>query len=312
MRQGLLWLSERQGIFNFVRRNGLARKFASRFVAGETIEAAWRRPCDLAARASPPSSTCWARACTPRAGSRRRAGPVSRRCSIGWPRREGRGQRFGQAHPDGPRYRRGAVRRQHGPHPRQGAGSSTDSSGSTWRDRTTPSAPSTSSAIASSSRIGPHCGVVIQSMLRALGADIEDLIALQRAGPAVQGRLPGAALGRVSGQDGRGPQLCRADGAAAAAGQLPGHRHPRRGDHRPRPPVRPARAHRVRPLRVPDALRRAARPPEPAPSCRAQHAGLYPLRDPVVSLSHAAAGGAPRQHRVHSRKPRSRVGAPRR
>ncbi len=38
MRQGLLWLSERQGFFNFVRRNGLARKFASRFVAGETIE----------------------------------------------------------------------------------------------------------------------------------------------------------------------------------------------------------------------------------------------------------------------------------
>jgi proline dehydrogenase len=38
MRQGLLWLSERQGVFNFVRRNGLARRFASRFVAGETIE----------------------------------------------------------------------------------------------------------------------------------------------------------------------------------------------------------------------------------------------------------------------------------
>src|SRR5688572_21489151 len=38
MRQGLLWLSERQGIFNFVRRNRLARQFASRFVAGETIE----------------------------------------------------------------------------------------------------------------------------------------------------------------------------------------------------------------------------------------------------------------------------------
>src|SRR5882724_3517849 len=38
MRQGLLWLSERQGIFNFVRRNGIARRFASRFVAGESIE----------------------------------------------------------------------------------------------------------------------------------------------------------------------------------------------------------------------------------------------------------------------------------
>jgi proline dehydrogenase len=40
MRSTLLWLSQRQGIFNFVRRNGLARKFASRFVAGETIDTA--------------------------------------------------------------------------------------------------------------------------------------------------------------------------------------------------------------------------------------------------------------------------------
>ena len=38
VRQGLLWLSERQGVFNFVRRNGFARKFASRFVAGESID----------------------------------------------------------------------------------------------------------------------------------------------------------------------------------------------------------------------------------------------------------------------------------
>ena len=37
MRNSLLWLSEQQQIFNFVRRNGLAKKFASRFVAGETI-----------------------------------------------------------------------------------------------------------------------------------------------------------------------------------------------------------------------------------------------------------------------------------
>lgn len=38
MRSTLLWLSQRQSIFNFVRRNRLAKKFASRFVAGETIE----------------------------------------------------------------------------------------------------------------------------------------------------------------------------------------------------------------------------------------------------------------------------------
>jgi proline dehydrogenase len=40
MRQSLLWLSEQRKIFNFVRRNGVARKLASRFVAGETIEEA--------------------------------------------------------------------------------------------------------------------------------------------------------------------------------------------------------------------------------------------------------------------------------
>lgn len=38
MRSTLLWLSKRRSIFNFVRSNRLAKKFASRFVAGETIE----------------------------------------------------------------------------------------------------------------------------------------------------------------------------------------------------------------------------------------------------------------------------------
>jgi proline dehydrogenase len=55
MRQGLLWLSERQGVFNFVRRNGMARKFASRFVAGETIESGVRATKELASRDIAPS-----------------------------------------------------------------------------------------------------------------------------------------------------------------------------------------------------------------------------------------------------------------
>jgi len=38
IRAGLLWLSEQPRIFMFVRANGLARKFAARFVAGETVE----------------------------------------------------------------------------------------------------------------------------------------------------------------------------------------------------------------------------------------------------------------------------------
>lgn len=39
LRQGLLWLSEQRRMFDFVRSNPLARGFASRFVAGETIDA---------------------------------------------------------------------------------------------------------------------------------------------------------------------------------------------------------------------------------------------------------------------------------
>lgn len=40
MRKSLLWLSEQPRVFRFVRRNPLARHFASRFVAGEDIETA--------------------------------------------------------------------------------------------------------------------------------------------------------------------------------------------------------------------------------------------------------------------------------
>jgi proline dehydrogenase len=50
MRRALLWLSEQQRVFNFVKRNGLARKFASRFVAGETIDDAVKAARQLAAR----------------------------------------------------------------------------------------------------------------------------------------------------------------------------------------------------------------------------------------------------------------------
>jgi proline dehydrogenase len=35
---GLLWLSEQARVFRFIRGNGLARRFAARFVAGETVD----------------------------------------------------------------------------------------------------------------------------------------------------------------------------------------------------------------------------------------------------------------------------------
>ena len=40
LRAAFLWLSEQSSIFRFVRKNRLARKLASRFVAGETIDEA--------------------------------------------------------------------------------------------------------------------------------------------------------------------------------------------------------------------------------------------------------------------------------
>ena len=47
LRAAFLWLSEQPRIFRFVRKNRLARKLASRFVAGETIDEAMKTLRDL-------------------------------------------------------------------------------------------------------------------------------------------------------------------------------------------------------------------------------------------------------------------------
>jgi proline dehydrogenase len=47
LRAGLLWLSERPRLYRFVRRNGLASRLASRFVAGETVDTAMTALRDL-------------------------------------------------------------------------------------------------------------------------------------------------------------------------------------------------------------------------------------------------------------------------
>jgi proline dehydrogenase len=50
MRSVLFWLSTRRSIFNFMRRNRLARKFASRFVAGESVSDAVSAASELKSR----------------------------------------------------------------------------------------------------------------------------------------------------------------------------------------------------------------------------------------------------------------------
>jgi proline dehydrogenase len=47
LRKSLLYLSNQQQIFNFVRHNGLAKSFANRFVAGETLDSALRAVAEL-------------------------------------------------------------------------------------------------------------------------------------------------------------------------------------------------------------------------------------------------------------------------
>src|SRR5512143_91227 len=47
MRTGLLWLSNQPKVFSFVRRNGIARRFAARVVAGETVDTAVTAARDL-------------------------------------------------------------------------------------------------------------------------------------------------------------------------------------------------------------------------------------------------------------------------
>lgn len=49
-RSSFLWLSEQRRVFEFVKRNGLARRLASRFVAGETLDQAITAVRDLNAR----------------------------------------------------------------------------------------------------------------------------------------------------------------------------------------------------------------------------------------------------------------------
>ena len=50
LRNSLLYLSNQPRIFKFVRRNRLAKKFASRFVAGETVDEALEAVRDLNAK----------------------------------------------------------------------------------------------------------------------------------------------------------------------------------------------------------------------------------------------------------------------
>lgn len=177
MRQGLLWLSERQGVFNFVRRNGLARRFASRFVAGETIDDGVAAARELSRRGIAAtldllgeSVTAEAEAVTARdqylrmldrmAESRVQVNVSVKLTQMGLDIAEELCEANMVRILERAQALEGFVR--------------LDMEGSAYtqrtldffRDRLHP-------------RFGAHCGVVIQSMLRRSAQDVEDLIALR-------------------------------------------------------------------------------------------------------------------------------------
>ncbi len=76
-----------------------------------------------------------------------------------------------------------------------------------------------------------------------------------------EGRVPRARLDRVPGEARRRPCVSRARAARPARGRVHRGRDARRVDHQTGAGVRSTRRHPARSLRVPDALRRAARPP---------------------------------------------------
>ena len=206
MRQGLLWLSERQGIFNFVRRNGWPASSPPGSSPARRSRRASQAARELARRGITASLDLLGESVTAEAeAAAARDQYLDDARPDGGER--GRGQRLGQAHPDGPRHRRGALPGATWCASSTRRGRSAGSSGSTWRARTTPSARWTSSTSGSFRAYGAHCGVVIQSMLRRSERRHRGPDRAAGAGPALQGRLPRAAGGGLSRQGRRGPQL---------------------------------------------------------------------------------------------------------
>src|SRR5438876_631802 len=89
-----------------------------------------------------------------------------------------------------------------------------------------------------------------------------DLLGESVAGAALQGGVQGAAVGGLSKEGGRGRELHPLPRAAPGARPLPRDRHARRAHPGARPGVRARAGHPPRAVRVPDAVRRAARSPD--------------------------------------------------
>ena len=135
-----------------------------------------------------------------------------------------------------------------------------------------------------------NLGVALQACLHRTGGDIQRMNELGARVRLVKGAYkepPNVAYQKKAEVD---DAFVRHTRTLLDARHLPGDRHSRSGDAERRLRLRGQAGDRLRPLRVPDAVRRAARPAEEAGGAGAPHARLRPVREGMVSVFHAPAG----------------------
>jgi proline dehydrogenase len=230
LRKTLLYLSNQQKVFTFVRRNGLARRMASRFVAGETLEEAMTAVRALNTRGITASLDLLgesvhreeeARATAKsyldlldRIQSQKLDANVSLKLTaMGLDVSEDLCVANMQMVLDRARDYGSFVR--------------IDMESSAYTERTLhmfehrlyPSYPK-------------HVGIVLQSYLRRTYADVEMAKPPARSRSHLQGRVSRAGVGCIPGQARRGRAVHPQHALAHERRQLPGHRHARRAHHR--------------------------------------------------------------------------------
>ena len=236
MRSTLLWLSQQQSIFNFVRRMALAKKFAARFVAGETIETAVRAAEELRAKGITVSLDLLGESVHNPAESEQaremyitilramqaaglEVNASMKPTQMGLDIDEALCERNIRAVLDVAKEANAFLR--------------LDMEASAYTQRTLDFF--TQKLFAD---YGTHTGVVIQSALRRSTTDIEDLIRLGARVRLCKGAYLEATDVAYPDKKDVDAHYIRLMEALLTARQLPRHRDPRRGDHRARQAVR--------------------------------------------------------------------------
>jgi proline dehydrogenase len=274
LRSTFLWLSERRGLFEFVKRNGLARQFSSRFVAGETLDEAIATARELNTReitvsldllgesVTSPDAAAGAREAAIEILDRIHATGVCANLSIkltqmGLDLDPGLAADNASRILDRAREHRIFVR--------------VDMEASAYVQRTLELYQRELRPA-----YGDLVGVVVQTMLRRTEADIDTLL---DAGARV--RLVKGAYKEPESVAFPDPRDVDAVFARCSARMLA---------HHAREGACPRQGHRTGALRIPDALWRAARPAGWPPAGGVQRPRVCPLRDRVVPVPDAADG----------------------